>query len=261
MCTRLVSFMRALGATSLVLLALSAQAANPKDWWVDITNDRSSRVNVMLQQGADPNEVSPSGQPGLMLAIRNGSWDVYDVLVNDQKTALNAINVNRETALMYLAVVGETDRAKDLIRRGALVNRKGWTPLHYAASTGKLETAQMLLENDADVNAKAPDGTTPLMMAAYAGSEPVTRLLLDAGADVHLRTNQSYSAVDWAGFKSHTSLAQKLQALMERQTADVTAPAVLDPSPAATPSSATDTQPAPTSRYFDLDRFDEPATP
>ncbi|WP_439898334.1 kynureninase/PvdN C-terminal domain-containing protein [Klebsiella pneumoniae] len=36
-----------------------------------------------------------------------------------------------------------------LIARGAQVNRLGWTPLHYAASKGRLETARMLLGKQA----------------------------------------------------------------------------------------------------------------
>src|SRR3546814_13278259 len=82
-------------------------------------------------------DVCSSDLPAIMQAIRDGAWDVYDLLAANKKTALNAININRETPLMYLAVVGETKRAQDLIRRGAMVNRLGWTPLQYAASDRK----------------------------------------------------------------------------------------------------------------------------
>lgn len=247
-------------ALLLTIPLLSAHAANPKDWWVDITNDRATRVERMLRDGADPNEISPMGQPAIMQAIREGAWDVYDVLLNHPGTVFNAINVNRETPLMYLAVIGDTERAKDLIQRGALVNRKGWTPLHYAASTGKTDTARMLLDHGALVNALAPDDTTPLMMAAYGGSEPMVRLLLQAGADVTLRNRQDYDVVDWAGFKSHTILARKLQALIDGPPDN--AEAVADSTPQTSEQSDTaETSQTGTSRYFDLKRFDEPATP
>ena len=162
---------------------------------------------------------------------------------------------------MYLAVIGETERARDLIRRGALVNRKGWTPLHYAASTGQVETARMLLDHGALVNAPAPDDTTPLMMAAYAGSEPMVRLLLDAGADLHVRNKQNYNVVDWAGFKSHTILARKLQDLMDRPDATE-----LTESPAEGKDAVSEVtrehagQASSSSKYFDLDRFNDPDT-
>lgn len=242
----------------LLLATTAARAANPADWWVSVSNDKVAAVQTMLADGADPNEISPAGQPALMQAIRDGAWGVYDLVLADRRTVLNAINVNRETALMYLAVLGETARAQDLIRRGALVNRPGWTPLHYAASKGRMDTAQMLLRHGAQVNARTKDGTTPLMMAAYAGSEPMARLLLEHGADSRLETTQGYDAADWAGFKAHTRLQMKLRDLRARlRQGD--AGAMLDPAPtpgaAVAPAAQKDRQTG-SARYFDLQRFE-----
>ncbi len=245
-----------------------ADKATPSDWWVAINNDRAEEVEQMLADGVDPNAVGPAGQPAIMQAIRESAWDAYDVLVKHPKTAYNAINVNRETPLMYLAVIGDTERAVDMIRRGAQVNRKGWTALHYAASTGKEDTVAMLLEQGADVDARSPDGTTPLMMAAYANSEAVVRQLLAVGADLHLHTDQDYDVVDWAGFKQNTRLADKLQALIDQQRAGDTAgqepgDVRLDTESKADQDETTtdNNQDGSTSRYFDLDRFDDPVTP
>ncbi|NYT36711.1 ankyrin repeat domain-containing protein [Allopusillimonas soli] len=194
----------------------AAAAANPPDWWIDIANDRASNVQAELARGADPNELSPKGNPALMQAIRDGAWKVYDVLLADRRTILNAINTHKETALMYLAVIGDTQRAQDLIRRGALVNRLGWTPLQYAASKGHLDTVKMLISQGAMVNAPAPDGTTALMMAAFSGSEEVVQYLLDQGADVTTQNLQQLDAADWARSNNKTSLADKLDQLTKR---------------------------------------------
>ncbi|PLC51059.1 hypothetical protein CR159_05565 [Pollutimonas subterranea] len=262
------------------LLCLSAHAANPADWWVDIANDRVSNVKTMLARGADPNELSPKGQPAIMQAIRDGAWGVYDVLAANRKTALNAINVNRETPLMYLAVLGDTKRAKDLIRRGAMVNRLGWTPLHYAASTGKLETAKMLIANNAIIDAPAPDGTTALMMAAHSGSEAMVRLLLDHGAEVTTQNLQKLDAADWAINNKHTALAAMLESLTDKTLKQRAAARQSEGQRAETGSNASGIKtidlgdvdagaaaaernvpqkkaekPASTSPYFDLDRF------
>lgn len=230
------------------------QKSGNNDWWVAIINDRVEVVRHMLENGADANAVGTAGQPPIMLAIREGAWGVYDVLLNHPATAYNAINTYRESPLMYLAVIGDTERARDIIRRGAMVNRPGWTPLHYAASTGQIEMTHMLLELGAEVNARAFDGTTPLMMAAYAGSEEVVRVLLAAGADAHLRTVQDYDVVDWAGFKQHTWLGAKLQNLIDRQLGDEGLNAVFDPTPVS-PSDVEDSGHG-TSRYFDPDHLD-----
>lgn len=276
---------RMLHAMAGLLICFTAQAANPASWWTDIANNRVGKVQEALAGGADPNEVSQAGQPAIMQAIRDGAWDVYDVLAAHPKTVVNAINTNRETPLLYLAVAGQTQRAQDLIRRGALVNRLGWTPLQYAASKGHLETVKMLLANKAVVNAPGPDGITALMMAAYGGNQAVVQLLLDSGADVTMQTTQQYDAARWARLKNHNALADKLDALSAKVLAQRSAmrqaqgaqpplaPAASDAGKPSVPNTidadadtpAADARKAPSqpssSRYFDLDRFNEEPTP
>ncbi|WP_243410918.1 ankyrin repeat domain-containing protein [Pusillimonas noertemannii] len=186
------------------------------DWWVDITNDRVDQIKSQLAMGEDPNAVSKEGQPSIMQAIQDGAWDVYDLLVRHRNINVNAVNAHDETPLMYLAVVGQTKRAAALIKKGAEVNRLGWTPLHYAASKGHADTVKLLLANKAMVNAPSPDGTSPLMMAAYAGSEEVVRILLNAGADVTARNLRGEDAAVWARRKHEARLAAQLDELTQK---------------------------------------------
>ncbi len=46
----------------------------------------------------------------------------------------------------------------------------GWTALHFAARQGKLDAVRVLLENEAFVGERAPDGRTPLHLAAGWGT-------------------------------------------------------------------------------------------
>lgn len=286
-------------ASLLALFAGTAGAAAPKDWWVNVTNDRADEVRKQLARGADPNVVDAEGLPSIMLAIREGSWAVYDLLAANKRSNLNIENKFGETPLMYLAVVGETRRAQALIQRGAQVNRLGWTPLQYAASRGHLDTVKMLLSNKAVVNSPGPDGTTALMMAAFNGSEDVVQYLLNNGADITMRTLAKEGAADWARKRGFDALAAKLSAVEQRvlvyqkalrdQASRVTVfgadgnpvsaqthvnvtSAIPKPSlnlnaPVAAPqASRSDTagQAASdngTSRYFDLKRFDQPSAP
>lgn len=273
-------------------MGCAAYAANPADWWIDIAQNRAADVRSMLAQGADPNELGPEGQPAIMAAIRHNAWDAYDVLAASPKMEVNRTNVSDETPLMYLAIVGETNRARSLIKRGAQVNRLGWTPLHYAASKGQLAMVKLLIADKAIINAPAPDGTTALMMAAFAGSEPVVRALLAAGADVTTQNLKAQDAADWALLSKHGALAQKIQVLIDdklRQRAalrarskagmatdtqpgnagadsldakinDLEKSAPTQPPGGATPQDQGAKSPSSdgnSSRYFDLDRFNK----
>ncbi|WP_235939107.1 ankyrin repeat domain-containing protein [Schauerella aestuarii] len=203
--------MQTLFACGFALFAAQAVADEASDWWVYVTNDHAHRIAPLLKQGANPNRATPDGQPTIMQAMRDKAWKVYDLVAADPRTDVNAANRQNETPLMFLAVLGETTRAKALIARGAQVNRLGWTPLHYAASKGKIDTVNLLLAQRAIVNAPAPDGTTPLMMGAYSRSKPVVDRLLAAGADPTTRNLQGLSAADWARSVKETRLAETLE--------------------------------------------------
>lgn len=211
---------KALAAMAMALAAHAAQAANPNDWWVYLANDYADDIKDVLAQGADPNVRFQNGQPALMRAVVAGAWNVFDAIAADRRTDVNAENPAGETPLMYLAIAGQTERARALIARGAQVNRLGWTPLHYAASKGQLAMAQLLLQLKAMVNAPGPSGETPLMMAALSGSKPMVELLLKAGADVTTRDTKGQNAANWATTGKSTKLAAELRELIARQDRD-----------------------------------------
>lgn len=241
-------------AASLTALAFSlgAQAAPSSSWWIDVANDRAPNVRQQLEHGTDPNIVDADELPALMLAIRSGAWQVYDALLADRRTQVDVENPHGETPLMYLALLGETQRAAALIERGAQVNRLGWTPLHYAASRGQTDTARMLLERGAMVHAPAPDGTTPLMMAAYSGSREMVQLLLDKGADATALNLNKHTAADWARERRHGALADELDEIAGRTVAQREGRPVPEPAKPAAEEPARSGG----SQYFDLDRFD-----
>ncbi|CAB3723473.1 ankyrin repeat domain-containing protein [Achromobacter piechaudii] len=246
----------ALLALAVGLAAPLAHAANPGDWWVYVANDYPDDVKDLLAHGSDPNVRYKNGQPALMRAVVDGAWKVFDVIAADKRTDVNAENPAGETPLMYLAIAGQTERAKKLIARGAEVNRLGWTPLHYAASKGQMEMARLLLSKKAMVNAPAPGGETPLMMAALGGSKEMVDLLLKAGADVTTRDLTGQSAADWARNGKSASLATELTAMVAKADDAKRARRAANPAPegaetapapeqAAAPVATPQAQPAP----------------
>lgn len=236
-------------------------------FWRDVENNRSSAVTRYLAQGVDPNIQSKEQQPALMWAIQNEAWSVYDVLLAHRGVDVNVVNGYGETPLMYLAIMGEIERAKELVAKGAQINRLGWTPLHYAASKKQIKMAEWLLQKGAIVNAAASDGTTPLMMAARSGSSAMVNLLLEKGADPTVANLNKLTAADWAESNKQTRLASQLRqvsaryaeqrALNQGKTMPLHVNAVDEDTAADSPVQES----SGTSRYFDLKRFDEPVNP
>lgn len=206
------------GGVCLLALSLNAGAADVNDWWFYVKNDRYHQIEPLVQSGVDPNRVSPDGQPTIVEAVRNKAWKTFDALASNPKVNIEAANQQGETALMLLAVLGETDRARKLLDRGAQVNRLGWTPLHYAASRARLDTAKLLIARKAIINAPSPDGTTPLMMAALSKNDAMVSLLVEAGADATTRNLSNLSAADWARSADATRIANRLDELAKRQS-------------------------------------------
>lgn len=114
---------------------------------------------------------------------------------------------------------GDLQRVKRLVEKGVDVNSRsigGWTPLHYAASSGCLEVAQLLVEKGADVNARVGDDWTPLHYAAYHGHFDVARFLLEAGANPTLRDNSGRTPADLAREQGYEDIAELLEDWVER---------------------------------------------
>jgi ankyrin repeat protein len=99
---------------------------------------------------------------------------------------------------MLAALKGYLPLVKQLVDKDADVNKPGWTPLHYAASTGQVAVIEFLLENSAYIDAESPNGTTPLMMAAMYGSPEAVKVLIQAGADLNIKNQLGLTALDFA---------------------------------------------------------------
>ncbi|AUR52472.1 ankyrin repeat domain-containing protein [Aquella oligotrophica] len=73
-------------------------------------------------------------------------------------------------------------------RRTWLVGRLiGYTPLHYACSTHRLDIIDYLLKQGANINLAANNGVTPLMVACWNTNNYVIQHLIRKGADVNIR--------------------------------------------------------------------------
>jgi len=176
----------------------TASAGSYEDYFQAVLNDEPGPVKRLLARGFDANTLDPKGMHGLYIALREPSPKVAQVLVEWPKTNVNILNAKDESPLMLAALKSHEKIAEELIKRGADVNKTGWTPLHYAASSANLPIIALLIENSAYIDAESPNGTTPLMMAAMYGTPEAVKLLLQEGADPTLKNIQSLTALDFA---------------------------------------------------------------
>jgi ankyrin repeat protein len=119
----------------------------------------------------------------------------------------------RKTILFALAITGlcagtpseelyQAIRANDLARLQSLIkdpanvnlkDRRGATPLMYAAAVGSVDAVKLLLGAGADAKAKNSFDATALMWGVVNPEK--VRLLVDAGADVNARSKQGMTAL------------------------------------------------------------------
>ncbi len=204
--------MRLLAALPLAgLMPLSVRAGAYEDFFTAVKTDNISLLKSLLARGLDPNLVEPErGDTGLILALRDNSMRVVEVLLDARNIDLNVRAKNGDTALMIAAFKGNKQAVEMLLARGAEVNQTGWTALHYAAAVGNNDIVSMLLEKHAYIDAEAPNKTTPMMMAARAGHIMTVKLLLDEGADPTLTNELGMNAIDFARKYEHKDIVEGL---------------------------------------------------
>jgi ankyrin repeat protein len=204
------------GATPMLLSAMNGNAAI---------------LERLIQSGADPNApLSQTGDTALMIAARTGQLDAVRALV-DHGAKVNAKESwGGTTALMWAVSERHSNVVQLLLEHGADVNAKsnfvpsasgrgfegtapvapkanqaieefasGWmTPLMFAAREDDLDSAHILIQKGADVNAVSADGKDALSLALFNGSYDVASLLIDSHANVNHADAQRFTPLFWA---------------------------------------------------------------
>lgn len=202
----------------LVFIGFSnSNAGSYDDFFVAIARNNPEAVQSLLNRGFDPNTLSTKGEYALTLALRDGSLQVVDVLLDQPATKVEVRTALDESPLMLAALKGHMAICQKLIARDADVNKPGWTPLHYAATGGHIPVMRLLLENHAYIDAASPNGSTPLMMAAKYGSASAVQLLLEAGADPSLKNGIGLSAIDFARTAQRTDSVEIIASFIRAQ--------------------------------------------
>ena len=168
------------------------------------TADCAQAVEFLLSIGTDPNCTSENEDTPLIIACRNESISIANMLLT-ARANVNLQNKQGCTALIVVccAEVPNESLVRMLVQAGAEVNipsgeiqvslpdeekavvRTHMTALMLAAQGGHTNIVQYLLDEGADVNKLDAYGSSALMYASSHGHTETVRLLLSYGADVN----------------------------------------------------------------------------
>ncbi|NXJ69344.1 ASB3 protein, partial [Rostratula benghalensis] len=178
-------------------------------------------VRVLLEAGADPNEVTTEATTPLFLAVENEHANVVKFLLQHGANVKGPHSWSGWNSLHQASFQGCTEIMKILMEKGASKECKddfGITPLFVAAQYGKLESLRLLVSHGADVNSQAKDRATPLLIAAQEGHAECVELLLSKGADPNLYCNEDnwQLPIHAAAEMGHKKILEMLIAVTDR---------------------------------------------
>lgn len=165
------------------------------------TNVDLALVDFMATQGARLDEPAPGGLSRIDLAAEMGSPDLVSRLLEKGLTSNGTEKSSGWTPLHFAATSGSLDTMRLLIDAGADVNAHdalGRTPLDLAAAYQNLAGVRVLLHHGASLDTADAMGNTPLHFAAGAGFSPVVKELIAKGESVTIRNQAGQRPYDLA---------------------------------------------------------------
>jgi ankyrin repeat protein len=194
-------------------------------------NGSAAMVELLLKAGADPNGGTAGRETPVMTAARVGQPAVMKQLLAKGGNASASEASRGQTALMWAAAQRHPDVVQLLLSAGANVKARttvpprrgrgmvvsevaapptalpargagaegsnGFTALLFAARSGDIESAKLLLDAGADINGLSADGMSPLLLSTQRAFPKFAQFLLDKGADPNL-ANLGYTPLHWA---------------------------------------------------------------
>jgi len=123
-------------------------------------------------------------------AARSGDLEKVKALLKGDPNLVVTIDDAGATPLYVAVASGHKEVVELLLSNNADINAKttrGLAPLHWAAAIGNKDMVELLLAHQADVNIKNDNGETPLHLAAVFNYKEVVEILLAHGADINAK--------------------------------------------------------------------------
>lgn len=154
----------------------------------NISQGNWAEVQLALEHGANPNQITQEGMPVIMLAVVKKHSNIVIMLL-DYGAKISCSY--QSLSLCAQVMIAEcTEILELLLSRGADPNQQhnGIPLLLLAIKIGNVSNVQLLLEYGADPNSSITlknKSNTALKCAVAAGAVEVVAMLFRAGADIH----------------------------------------------------------------------------
>lgn len=93
------------------------------------------------------------------------------------------------------AASGDLDYLRSNVKNLNDKNERGWTPLHFAARFGQLETVEFLKKNKVNLSEVNSEGKTAHQLATLWGNEEIAKLLQEESAPTANPFSNNHTAV------------------------------------------------------------------
>ena len=171
-------------------------------------------VNRVINDHANVNMVLVNQWTALHIAAHFGYYDIVDALINAPNVNINVRNKDGDTPLHAAVELGREQSARLLINAGADINASDnsqQTALHTAAFHGHHHIVDALIKApNINLNVRNAHGYTPLYLASMSGREQSARLLINAGAGINISDNGQWTALHTAACSGYDDIVRAL---------------------------------------------------
>jgi ankyrin repeat protein len=181
-------------------------------------------VNELLEQGAKVNAKDPLGNTPLLTASLNKDVQTIEVLLKHKADTEIADRYGDTPLMNAMRDAVNLDAARLLIENDANVNARGAdgrTLLMNAAQLGRTDQMELLISNGAKVNIATENGTTALMLSVLNEKTKATNMLLKNGADIEAKNKDGLDALS---LSDSPYTQQHLRDWLDKRTEDTPEP-------------------------------------
>lgn len=174
---------------------------------------RADAAKRLLDAGADANARDNMGRTPLHAAVAADAQGVFQILIRNRVTDLDARMNDGTTPLILAARLAVEGMVAELINCQADVNAvddHGKSALHWAAAVNNVEATLVLLKNGANRDMQDNKEETPLFLAAREGSFEAAKILLDHFANRDITDHMDRLPRDVAQDRMHHDIVQLL---------------------------------------------------